>query len=173
MVSQILASLIVFLLYFYIFEPLFHELGHALVLAKYENYAAISFYIPFAKKIRIKIGNIDFFNVNNKKFKNITYSKSNFKNLSEQQIINIAKAGVRVSIIHAFIVLGLAVLLRLYFLSVFMLFMFGIFLHAKLFQKQYNDFNIERNPNEFIHRIEKYPKDSPMRYESLIKEYEK
>lgn len=173
MARELFVSLICFMLYFCIFEPLFHELGHAFVLAKYENYAAVSFYIPFARKNRVRIGNIEFFNVKNKKFKNITYSGSDFKNLDEQQIINVAEAGVRVTKIHAFIVLILAVVLRLCFLSVLMLAMFGIFFHAEFFQKKYNDFNIKRNPNEFIHRIEKYPIDSPMKYKNLIKEYEK
>ena len=93
--------------------------------------------------------------------------------LDEMQIINVASAGPRVSIIHSIIVLILSVIFRLYILLGFMLFMLAIFFHAKFFQKEYNDFKIKNNPESFICRIEEYPADSEMRYENLIKEYEK
>lgn len=170
---KILLNFILLGAYILVFDPFLHEMGHAFVLVKYENYAAVSFYIPFVQKMRINIKNIEFFNVKNKKFKNITYSRSNFMDLDEKQIINVASAGPRVSIIHLIIVLILSVIFRLYILLVFMLFMLGIFFHAKFFQKEYNDFKIKNNPESFIRRIEEYPANSEMRYENLIKEYEK
>lgn len=170
---KILLNFILFMAYILVFEPFLHEMGHAFALVKYENYAAVSFYIPFVRKMRINIKNIEFFNVKNKNFKNITYSRSNFMDLDEMQIINVASAGPRASIIHLIIVLILSVIFRLYILLGFMLFMLGIFFHAKFFQKEYNDFKIKNNPESFIRRIEEYPADSEMRYENLIKEYEK
>ena len=41
MLLRLFLGFIVIILYITIFEPLFHELGHAFALVKYENYAAV------------------------------------------------------------------------------------------------------------------------------------
>lgn len=87
--GKVVISFLIFILYFYILDSFFHEMGHALALRRIEGYSAIAFYIPIFKKFRVKIFGVEIFNLKNKKYKNRTYSKTNFQNLTENQVLEV------------------------------------------------------------------------------------
>lgn len=172
-IIDFLESICIMWLYWFVLDPLFHEFGHAIMLRKTEGYAAISFYVPIAKKFKINIGGIEVFNVRNKKYKNITYSKSDFIEIEDADNVKIARAGIRNSVILTIIILVFSILVRLAILLLLMIVMLVLFIYARFFDKKYNDFNIAKNPQSFKQRNNQYDIDSCMKYDNLIKEYNK
>ena len=173
MVVDIFKSVFIFIIYYYIVEPITHELGHALVLRKYEGYAAIAFYIPFVKKFKISIDNIEIFNVRNKRYKDLTYSKSDFLKLEDCEIIEVASAGLRNTKFLAIVIIGIAIILKLQILILLMFAVIILLCRTKFFLKNFNDFDVAKRPKEFKESIMQYEPDNPKKYENLIKEYEK
>lgn len=161
------------LIYAGLLEPLFHEFGHALAIQKIEGSASIVFYVPFAPKFRIIILGIEVFNVRNKAYKNITYSKYNFQGLNDLEIKKMAKAGVRNSLILAVAVLLITIRLNLWISCALAIAILFTFIYAKHDKKRYTDFSIIKNRKEFRYRMKEDPTFAHKNYANLLKEYEK
>lgn len=166
-------SLIIFIIYLLVIEPFFHEMGHAFQLKKIEKYAAVSFCIPFFSKFKVDFCGIDIFNIKNRKYKNITYSKSDYLGLCNEDIIKSVNGGLRNSYCVLVALVIVSIIYRLKLLGVFSACMLLYFIYEKYLSKKYNDFDIKKNPEEFIDRIKKYDKNSELLYKNLIKEYQK
>nr|DAS42880.1 MAG TPA: type IV collagenase [Caudoviricetes sp.] len=168
--QDIFISLIIFVLYIGVIEPFFHEMGHALELKKYEEHPAIAFYIPFYKG-KLSLLGVDIFFVRNKKYKNITYSVSDYQILDEDEVRIVATGGIRNSYILLGILFIISIFGKLCFLFGLSVFMFFVFIHSQFFSKLYSDFKIRRSPREFLERYKNFPKDSEMLYKNLINKY--
>ena len=170
-----LGQVVCFALCWFFLEPLCHEIGHALTLNKFEKCSAIVFYKK-NKKCKKTWRGIDIYYVNNPKYDKITYSVSNYANLNNEQIIKVAKGGVRAT---CFLWITLTVLSAVLHLLIFLggcLLVLGLLSLIKLKilkpkNNDYNDFDIIKDPEEFKLQNKIYSPDNKRLYENLLREY--
>ena len=156
---------------------LIHEFGHAMKLKKYENNPAIGYYSKLLflifrkKKFCVDINGIDVFYVANKKSGHITYSPTNYKKLKDDEISDVANGGIICTKLMLMVLLGVAILFRLYVLLAYVIVMSILYLISK--KKVESDFIWKKDPDKLINYFEQLPEDSEQLYENLIKEYKK